>query len=324
MDQAPEVIRVKRRRDEDSMQALLLEESRLNKKGKYVFKLARTVELQGSNEETPLLKLAASERNVYVLEQQKQTQKCLPEEISEMLEEYLRLETKATASEHKRPSKRRASQLPVAQLPSMEFVYDIYIRENLPEDEFVWDKNTVGYIRIVEDNGALVPEQDASADTQQLSDDEDSNEEDYYRNDYPEDEDDDRSILFGSDLEQEAPMANPLQSPVSEIAELITEAGSEDIYDPLFESLGAEPNLLSSLNSNNYVDLDVDALSSASDREDASNGRTFGTDNDDLHTDSSFERHNLFPGEEDDPMAIHRDKVLGKLQRILNGANGRV
>ncbi|AET38849.1 Iwr1p Ecym_3362 [Eremothecium cymbalariae DBVPG len=333
MKHAPEVLRVKRRRDEDSFQTLLLEEEeRSSKKGKYVFKLAKTVDhVEGY---TPLLKLAKEDENkVFVLEQHQEQQQAqalqkenegsgevdeeLPLEISEMLEECLKLsaEGRDVASGRLKAGKRHSSQGYVTEMQSLEYVYDVYIREVLPEDdEFVLDEGTVGYIRIVEEQGELLPDEDELSDSQLLSDDEDSNEEHYYRNDYPDDEDDDRSILFGSESEySEGQETRSYSIPCSE--ERLEDHPSlpeqdQKTFDPLFESLGGEANLLSSLNTTNYVDLDKlhgEHLDTDEDDDDMSKG-----------SEASFKKYSFFPNEEDDPMATHRDKVFAKLQRMID------
>ncbi|AMD20063.1 HCL088Cp [Eremothecium sinecaudum] len=314
MNQTPEVIRVKRRRDEDSLQALLLEEKRSNKKGKYVFKLSKTVDFQ-SEEDTPLLQLSENDKDkVFILEQPKAaaSEEPLPLEITEMLENYLKLNDKQPSSGTiKKPRRRYSNQPTVTELPSLDYVYDIYIREIVSEDEFVFDKGTVGYIRIVEDLGASVLEPEEVSDSQQLSDDEDSNDEDYYRNDYPEDEDDDRSILFGSDSENdEQNTDNSVLVLEQELEEIQDPMQPSEDYEPLFNTLAAEPNLLSSLNTTNYVDLDVEA-----EQDEYNEQEYYQRPQSDIE---SFERHQFSPTDEDDPIAIHRDRVMSKLQRMMN------
>lgn len=307
---APEYIRVKRRRDEDSIQALLLEEQRNAKKGKFVFKLARTVEANNSETDTPLLKLCnENDRLVYVLEQEKEKvqndKDALPNSIMEMLDDYLKLKDNDPQETKKRKSSRKHSiPVNVALMPSADYVYDVYVRETIPEDEFVFDKNTVGYIRIVETSGDLIPEEDEDPEKTLLTDDEDSNEEDYYQNDYPEDEDDDRSILIGSE-ENSSEQENVVF--LDEVDEQLIGNESEDDndeFETLFQNYGNTPNLLSSLNSHNYVDLDYD--------EDQADSMS------DNNNPEEFERHIFFASDETDETAINRDRIFGKLQKMID------
>lgn len=302
---APEYIRVKRRRDEDSVQALLLEEERNTKKGKFLFKLTETVEGDSFSADSPLLKLSSeNNRSVYILERKRrhsfeETQE-LPSKISEMLADYLKLnEEKPECQKKRKPSRKHSISNDIPQFPSVDYVYDVYVREAVQEDEFIFDQGTVGYIKIVEDNGSLIPEEDEEHKTTLMSDDEDSNEEDYYRNDYPEDEDDDRSIIIGSDEEDSS-----LEEIVYLNSETNVKAEEDADFDALFHTFGEEKNLLSSLNANNYVDLDYD------------------DNEEELKLDESenevVSRNKFFPTDEEDEMAMHRDLIFHKLQKMID------
>ncbi|CEP61475.1 Iwr1p LALA0_S03e03686g [Lachancea lanzarotensis] len=317
--EAPGVIRVKRKREDDSVQALLLQENGSAKRGKFVFRLAKTVEseLDGQNEEldTPLLKLSDDgEARHFILEQRKRKreEQQLPAEISEMLNNYLSLAPKPSAElgTLKRPSQRKSSHLPKPEtLPSLSYVYDIYYKEVVPEDEFVFDSSTVGYIKIVEDYGELLPEDDEDDKKSVFSDDQDSNEEAFYQNDYPEDEDDDRSVLFGSEAETGARSNNESSDDELEADtirdHMVAGLGNEET-DVLFERYSEAPHLLQ-VKTSNFLDLD-DEESEHDDNDD-------NDDNDDY--DADFKRHNFFPTDSDDPMAIHRDKIFGKLENMI-------
>ncbi|CUS22091.1 LAQU0S04e07998g1_1 [Lachancea quebecensis] len=318
---APEIIRVKRKREEDSVQALLIQEDKPSKRGKFVFKLAKTVESGLSTQiqelNTPLLKLSDDgEARHFILEQRKRKREGqeLPAEISEMLNDYLSLGSNSAVPQRprklKRPGGRRSEpEQDTKALPSLDYVYDIYYREVVPEDEFVFDESTVGYIKIVEDSGDLIPEEEDDENSVALSDDEDSNEEAYYRNDYPEDEDDDRSVLFGSDdgvapaatrkyAESDASEETGVESAPSHVAML----GDEET-DLLYQKFAGAPNVLQAADT--YFDS-ADERSGVSDEE-------FEEDHDIV----DFTQHSFFPTDAEDPLAIHRDRIFARLERMI-------
>lgn len=110
-----------------------------------------------------------------------------------MVNQYLKLETNDT-KKIKRP--RRLNEKSAL---ANEFVYDVYYRE--ASSGPVIDTN-VGVIRFEqEDLDLLHQEDDELSDYGLRSDDEDSNAEDFYRNDYPDNEDDDKGIVIGNEDE---------------------------------------------------------------------------------------------------------------------------
>ncbi|SCU96911.1 LAFA_0G08768g1_1 [Lachancea sp. 'fantastica'] len=317
---APGIIRVKRKREDDSVQALLLQESGTVKRGKFVFRLAKTVESDADGQieelDTPLLKLSeGGDARHFILEQRKRKREepQLPAEISEMLNDYLSLAPTQNAEpgKLKRSNRRRSVHQPKPEtLPSLSYVYDIYYKEAAPEDEFVFDPSTVGYIKIVEDSGDLLPEEDEDDKRDVFSDDQDSNEEAFYQNDYPEDEDDDRSVLFGSEVELGLHSNGEEDSDDELKAEtvrdhMVTSLGNEET-DALFERYSQTPQLLQ-VKDSNFFDLD--------DEESGNDDNVNSNDNDDRETD--FKRHNFFPTDVDDPLAIHRDQIFGKLENMI-------
>ncbi|SCU89589.1 LAME_0E04434g1_1 [Lachancea meyersii CBS 8951] len=322
---APGIIRVKRKREEDSIQALLLQENESAKRGRFVFKLAKTVEtgsdVQNQELETPLLKLSnVGNARHFVLEQRKRKHEAqeLPVEISEMLNNYLSLAPSKTAeiTKLKRPNRRKSGpEVKPESLPSLSYVYDIYYREVVPEDEFVFDPSTIGYIRIVEDSGDLLAEDDDDDRSEVFSDDQDSNEESFYQNDYPEDEDDDRSVLFGSEADLEVRRNEDDGSEESEAEQLeadtirnhIVASLGDDETDALFERYAEAPDLLKTAGAN-YFDLDDDDHDDESSELESDDGNDAG----------NHKRHIFFPSDAEDPMAMHRDKIFGKLENMIS------
>lgn len=335
MNKAPEFIRVKRRRDEDSVQALLVDEGRKRKKSRFIFKLERTVD-SDSHENTkealtPLLKLAANDGRHFVLERGEKRRRTsddlgeepskvshrderqkeandLPPEINQMVSDVLKLNKDVTedqARPRKKPSKKHFGgyNREVLSLPSNDYIYDIYRLENMKEDDLdsYKDKN-LGFVKIVNKFVDLVP--DIDTDPEQCSDDEDSNEENYYQNDYPEDEDDDRSIPLGSEADDES------------LPEEITwKKQPQDDYAELFDKLGQSDNILDSLNASSIVDLDADDDDNEDWPEDLDD-EEFENDNYDGR--KGYKLNEFSPTDKDDPLAAHRDKIFGRLEKMLN------
>lgn len=277
------------------------------KKGRFLFQLTKTINQQAyeptDEENTPLLKLAADDHRHFVLEQRGKRRRSstddqddvvhkdhkpddpdLAPEITQMIEQHLKLSntTPGSPNRKRKPSKKHftGSAAEIVSLSGIDYVYDIYHLESVPEKEFdvYKQESDVGFVKIVYANLDLVPDEDSDTAQKRLSDDEDSNEENYYQNDYPEDEDDDRSILFGSEGEDLA------------VEETLT-VGQADGYEDLFNRLGENNNILSSLNAMNFIDLDADEGPSPSDRE---------------------------QDPDEDPMVAYRDRIFGDLQRMID------
>ncbi|KAG0670567.1 hypothetical protein C6P45_002133 [Maudiozyma exigua] len=358
MTKTPEFIRVKRRREEGSVHALLIDEDKKIKRAKYVFKLQKTInENSYENEkerDTPLLKLSKDDGKHFVLEQHKRkrderesdneiepqldrqhdhTDK-LPDDISQMVNSYLKLQSDKTetSTQRKKPSKKRYLNSAVS-LSNQDYVYDIYHLEVIPDSEMItYDTdNNVGFVKIVNKYIDLLPDDEEYSDSQIRSDDEDSNDENYYQNDYPEDEDDDRSVLFGDEGEEIAEEEDE-QNKNQEVASLQKwgvipsnveeweESKSGDQtgnnmkqYDELFDKLENSENILYSINHNNVVDVDMSDTRKAYYDEDDNLEI-----NDAITNDNDYERNIFFESDIDSPLAQHRDKIFGELQKKIN------
>ncbi|CCD23369.1 Iwr1p NDAI_0B03350 [Naumovozyma dairenensis CBS 421] len=363
---APEFIRVKRRRDEDSVQALLIDEGKKNKRTKFMFRLTKTVNPNSYQSEhestTPLLKLSATDNRHFVLEQKKRRHSStydgdekplpytdqdratttnddneLPPEIHEMVDKYLTLNKGKPTTTRKKPSKKHftGESAKIITMPSLDYVYDIYHLENLPDEEEISKykrDNKIGFVKIINTDMDLVPDEDEDEDVLARSDDEDSNEENYYQNDYPEDEDDDRSVLFGSEGEDiaadgEGPMTQNEPWNYQKILRADGTENVEDEYADLFDKLGGNNNILSSINpGSNFVDLDRGAdIEETHDSDEAE--EDIDVDYNELDHDNSlmtdygkgnFPRNRFFPTDDEDPLAEHRDKIFGNLQNMIN------
>ena len=148
--------------------------------------------------------------------------------------------------------------------------------------------------------------------------DRDSNEENYYQNDYPEDEDDDRSILLGSEGEDVAISEEEIVLGVNKSRfsswnddQILGPNGYQDVeeeYGDLFNRLGGNSDLLKSINSSNFVDLDdPENEIGTSDNDDDSNEGG----------DTEYPRNEFFPTDADNPLAQHRDRIFHQLQNKI-------
>lgn len=139
----------------------------------------------------------------------------VPQELADMVKEYLQLEAKQTQKDSKPVntkgtpteavpsiSSEEASQVVDQGADDKDYVYDVYYRDKAIYDENEKLGSNIGIIKFAdEDLDLLNEEEDADSDAVPLSDDEDSNAEDFYRNDYPENEDDDKGIVIGNEEE---------------------------------------------------------------------------------------------------------------------------
>lgn len=337
----PQVLRIKRRREEDPLQALVFEESKRRlKRPRFVFKLQRTEEhdIQDSTTVLQSQKRVASERPVFNLPsadyedkkglQNKPLEDGPPElnpDLLDMLNDYLKNndETKPTGAV--KPPKRRQSSVsqnsgdgsvrPHFDIPKTadsnsnaviieddelngdgEYVYDVYYRDKAVGDQL--EMENIGYIRFDDDEMDMIDEDDRPA-----SDDEDSNDENFYRNDYPEDEDggyDSEAISLGLDEPSD---------------------DQDDEFDILtnrrrFSRLDFERN--EGVVGFGRVDqLEADVLERRIEVRDEEDDQM---DIDDVTETSPNQgkRHNFFPNEENDPIAMHRDRIFNNLQDMID------
>lgn len=248
----------------------------------------------------------------------------LPDEIAQMVNNYLKIQrdSEEKFTRPKKPSRKHFSS-EVAVLPSLDYVYDIYHLETIPEDEFEkYPTNNIGFIKIVNKDLNLIPDSDEDSDFQ-LSDDEDSNDENYYQNDYPEDEDDDRSILFGSDNDDEKSAENLQWTKLPQEPHTSDELRSESStpYSELFGRLEKSDNILNSLKNANIIDLDTSTYNDETyeNNDDGINNMDDYQDTwEDNDEDEQYERNEFFPADRDDPLAQYRDKIFGRLQKMIN------
>ncbi|QPG74067.1 hypothetical protein FOA43_001388 [Brettanomyces nanus] len=305
MSTPPEILRIKRKRNEEPLQALLFENPPSRKKTRtdvgqdYVFKLARTEKsLRGKtpyvlNQEAELTKgrqifslpKRPASRQSPKKAQSKEEQ--VNPELLEMVNDYLKSDDGESAT-HSVQKRRKSSSISQEVRPSLrkekavrlkideEYVYDVYYRNKAISEE-VEKVGRIGYVRFSEDDMDLI-EDDDDDDSGAVTDDEDSNSENYYQNDYPEDED--------AELNQSEAESYGLGEP------------SDDQTDQ-FENNKEKKFTKLDLNESSYMDTDGDESRSEI-------------------RDESFERQEFFPSDRGDPLAIHRDRIFGQLAGIIN------
>lgn len=293
----PRILRIKRKRGQDPLQALILEDSLSVKRSKpsspltsgsvtpnddtaYYFKFT-TTEINHVEESLNSIlsetTTSNQERN-FVIAQSNSTDDNIPKQLSELINNFMI--TDDTPQSHHR-KKRNASDSPPLILKEEEYVYDVY--QLAPMTDQNHPKSQIGYVKFF-DNDNESQQVSEHSDVPVYSDNEDSNAEDYYQNDYPEDEDVDIANDIHNDYK-----ATTLED--DEIDHLYHQVNINDL------------TLLNNYDSNedeNYSNEDVD------------------DEDDDEDEDEDFERQKFFDNESEDELAIHRDKIFGKLKSMIN------
>lgn len=220
METVPKILRIKRKRGQDPLQALILEGHSLAKRSKtsspgpsfnskqqedaknWYFELSSTDARETNRlglENGLMLSETATllEKRQFVIPKQDDTEAPeLSQQLHQMLDNFLTLEEEVPA----RIKKRRGSSIKPAEDTSFdrlksdedEYVFDVYkLTSNEPITNMNYPQSQIGYIRFFDDEESELVNVDESRDprTDIYSDDEDSNAESFYQNDYPEDED---------------------------------------------------------------------------------------------------------------------------------------
>lgn len=220
MESVPKILRIKRKRGQDPLQALILEGHSLAKRSKtsspgltsnskqqedaksWYFELSSTdakeTNISGVENGLMLSETATLlKKRQFVIPKQESAEAAeLPQQLHQMLDDFLTLEEEVPA----RIKKRRGSSIKPAEDASLdrlrsdndEYVFDVYkLTSNEPITNMNYPQSQIGYIRFFDDEESELVNVDESRDPRAdiYSDDEDSNAESFYQNDYPEDED---------------------------------------------------------------------------------------------------------------------------------------
>lgn len=359
------VVRIKRLREDDALEALLLEDSDVAKNNSSSFKrrkfmYKRVNENDNSNivinESTPTFDKNSDNKFIYEKGKNKRkrdeaeandlvrgyTNDSLPTEVNSLLSDFITKETlkqnsknpeikKALLKNGKRLRRNQPTEETVdtSLLTSDsngggDYVYDIYVKEEITNDnKLFFNQSSIGYLKIVED-GTLIYDENSEA--EHLSDDEDSNEEDYYKNDYPEDEDDDRSVIFGDDYDEgdgfykERRWSGAFEDGDSNDNNCVS-------YDELSKNISmtndAFGNTMNKFDRNLQAGSFLDSLN-VQQEEDSDDDPSYyytddenKSDNEVFEGDYNFPRNHFFASDQDDPLAIYRDKIMYSLEKRL-------
>lgn len=292
----PNVLRVKRKRGQDPLQALVLENVPASKRSKqntpansrpgtplrttptsgssyYLLALAGTAELAADAVSSVLAEdVGALKKRKFYLPKSLWEDPAVPDELSDMVKSFLDVNASESQPSHKRRTRNRKESTanPVSVEVPSEYVYDTYhLSEPMTSDNH--PQSQIGYVRFFDEENDLY-QSDEEDDTAHkvYSDDEDSNAESFYQNDYPSDED-------AEGLDPEVILQDGEEAP--------DDLGNTDeLYEDFFQ--GDE--------SPNFVED--------------------GSESEEEHV----VRQRFFPHDDDDEVALHRDKIFGRLQRMID------
>ncbi|XBW35122.1 hypothetical protein QEN19_000685 [Hanseniaspora menglaensis] len=366
------VVRIKRLREDDVLEALLLEEDSVKqndsltsfKRRKFMYKRVILDDNNKNlvNENTPTLAKTGSNKFLYEKKQNKRkradyeekeetsyidhiknyTNETLPTEVNSLLSEFIAKDNLSKNVKNLEAQKlllkngkklRRNHPMEEIVTPIVNntadlderYVYDIYIKEEITEEnKLAFDKSSIGYLKIVED-GSLV--YDECSDAEHQSDDEDSNEEDYYKNDYPEDEDDDRSIIFGDSYDEDDETYYGRRRGSGEFEKGEFDFDNFVSYDEISrnkymndnDAYGNTMNKFDNkLQSGNFLDsLNISEDESDDDPSYYYSDNEAESDHEELQGEFNFPRNHFFTTDQDDPMAIYRDKIMNSLEKRI-------
>lgn len=343
MTEPPQILRIKRKRGQDPLQALVLEERRLAKRSKplspvsskpltptpeaknYYFELTRT---DNANVPDPdvlasVLSEAVSQqenRQFVIPKQQTEEDIVIPNELSEMLDTFLHVDGGNT-TRRKRTRRGGSTQLDMGQLeeqPRLEqeqqedendelddYVFDVYkLSSTTPLTNANYPLSLIGYIRFFDDDeyDLMQSDDETKGKGDIYSDDEDSNAESFYQNDYPEDED---------------------AGEFSDTYDVLPEDDDEDenIGPVILDSAeGFEGNayLQGHIQADQADQSQFDALYDDFFDENGERKMDFLGQDGDAENEEDFERQQFFVGEEDNELAQHRDRIFGRLQKMID------
>ncbi|KAI5949609.1 hypothetical protein KGF54_005487 [Candida jiufengensis] len=189
------------------------------------------------------------------------------------------------------------------------YVYDVYhLIDSEPLTTANHPKTQIGYIRFFNDldeDESFLLTNDSADDLNNpdlkkpsiLTDDEDSNAESFYQNDYPSDE----------DLEGLEELNNSFEDEFNKLN--INNEKENDDYE-------YEPHDGIGFNGDEYFDYgDVEKYM---DLQEQNNYEDDEEDDDGYDNDEPIKRNEFFKSDRDDPIAIHRDKIFNKLEKMIN------
>lgn len=324
----PHILRIKRKRGQDPLQALILEERRPAKKSKpsspisskpltptpeaknYYFQLSRTDSADVPDPEvlaSVLSEAASAEEHRHFVIPKKQTEEdtVIPNELSDMLDSYLNVDGGNTSRRRRRGRPATEEEPPVED----EYVFDVYkLSATEPLTKANYPLSQIGYIRFFDDDeyDLMQSDDDAKSALRDYSDDEDSNAESFYQNDYPEDED---AGSFSETYESDADESD------AEIPVILDSAEGLEGHAYLSGHVQADQTQFDALY-DDFFDENGERKVDFLDNDSEHASGTYPADYDD--GDEEYERNHFFDGDEEDDLAIHRDKIIGRLQKMID------
>ncbi|KAG7193656.1 uncharacterized protein KQ657_000341 [Scheffersomyces spartinae] len=351
--QPPQFLRIKRKRGQDPLQGLVLEDKRSAKRSKpstplgspkasytdigalrgvkettnFYFKLARTddvhVHVDGSDggdvipsvlSETTTTGDNSRKRKFVIPNNQTAEDTLIPNELSDMLDSFLTINSSEPPQE-KRISRGRKvveegvkNQSPPGPTPihvplggedpegDSEYVYDVYqLTTTEPRTSANHPQSQIGYVRFFDDSDNELYQSEDDKDLNVFTDDEDSNAEDFYQNDYPSDED--ANINSNEVFSQSNQFEAELESGDNALGD---NSEDEDEYEHLFAKYGGGEG-----------DHTVNFL------QDVAGNDTDEEEQEEVEEGEQYERKIFFKSDKDNELAIYRDQIFGKLDSMI-------
>lgn len=281
----PTVLRIKRKRAQDPLQALILE-SNLAKRSKPLSPASSRPESPHSERRSWFFELSRTDANAlfdaesltsvlsesansakgreFVIPKQREEPDEVNHELTDMVNSFLQ-QDQPEIERKKRP---RAT----AKAVEDEYVYDVYQLSTLePLTNHNFPQSQIGYIRFFDDADYELMQSDDEVNSNVASDDEDSNAESFYQNDYPEDEDAGAlSETYESEDDLEETMAK---------LNIDQDTEFDNLYGDFFDGDGEQQR--------------------------------------ELLDNEGYERHRFFATGDDDDLAKYRDRIFGQLQTMI-------
>lgn len=214
--------------------------------------------------------------------------------LSTMVDSFLEDGPTSLAPQRKRRG-RRPSDFGTKAPVVADYVYDVYQLAPLTSDTH--PKLTIGYVQFFDDNANdLYPLEDDDSDRRAVLDDEDLNAELFYQNDYPLDED---------------------AGLVASISRLSVGSDPDGMGNHFAEG---ELEFVEGVDYLAQIDSDDDAAPTGGFLDTPEQLRHYQEQygGSESEGDSDFERQTFFKLDGDDPMAEHRDRIFGRLQQMID------
>lgn len=297
MPKPPQTLRIKRKRNQDPLQALILGSKRvklsLDQKS-YYFQLERTVQVSQADSDLGSVLHESSSvegRHFVIPKRPLEEDAVIPNELADMVQSFLSVNDNPSPKKRKRRglTKEKESK-PAEPLADFlgDYVFDVYtLSEPLTSQNF--PQSEIGYIKFFDDKDYDLMNSDDDSGSG-YSDNEDSNAESFYQNDYPEDEDAGAFSETYDESEDDAIGPVILETPEDFEGNAYlrgheqAEGQFDDLYDDFFDGDNPKVNFLNE----DYTE--------------------------------EYERNSFFQGDEDDHLAQHRDRIFGRLQKMIDEA----